>query len=242
MPDAAPSEPVPAHPPADLDSHYAWPTAVPWLRAVLVMTLEGADAGPDGRTRSISSDTDLAVLLANRAGADAVLIGAATLRAERYRPLRARPGQGARRVAAGQASAPRLVVVSASLDLPWSDPVFRESEQPVLVLTSPGTSPGTPPGTMRAPTGVPVEIAVAPGPRIAARSIVDLLHERGLRRVACEGGRTLLSQLAAAGLVDEWALTVSPLAGATRYRCASTWTDGGFLFTRFPRTDADRQG
>jgi len=40
---------------------------------------------------------------------------------------------------------------------------------------------------------------------------VALLHDRGLGRILCEGGPTLLGALAVAGLLDELLLTVSPI-------------------------------
>jgi riboflavin biosynthesis pyrimidine reductase len=40
--------------------------------------------------------------------------------------------------------------------------------------------------------------------------VVQQLGERGLSRVLCEGGPSLMSDLVAAGLLDELCLTVSP--------------------------------
>lgn len=211
--------------PVTLADRYPWPATGKWLRAVMVMTLIGADAGPDGRTRSISCETDLAVLLANRVLADAVVIGAGTMRTERYRPLRVSAVQRDLRVQAGRTPAPQLVVVSGRGELPWSDPVFTESDLPVLVITGDEQPPPRP--------SVGVEVVRLPGGHLPAEAIVTALTARGLLRITCEGGRSLLTGLAAAELVDEWALTVSPLAGSARYRLASTWSAEGFLFTRF---------
>src|SRR4051812_14687194 len=74
---------------------YPWPDRPLWLRAMMVMTLDGASAGPDGRSRSISSVGDRAVLSAVRRFSDVVLIGAVPFRAERYRPMLARPEDAA---------------------------------------------------------------------------------------------------------------------------------------------------
>jgi riboflavin biosynthesis pyrimidine reductase len=41
--------------------------------------------------------------------------------------------------------------------------------------------------------------------------VVDFLHSRGHERILSEGGPTLFGSLAAAGVVDELFLTVSPL-------------------------------
>ena len=55
---------------------------------MMVTTLDGAAAGPDGLSGSISGEADKLVFDAVRREADAVLIGAGTMRAERYGPFR----------------------------------------------------------------------------------------------------------------------------------------------------------
>ena len=69
-----------------LDDEYPWPSG-PWVRALFVMTLDAAAAGADGRSGSISGPADLEVLLAVRRWSDAVVVGAATMRLERYKPV-----------------------------------------------------------------------------------------------------------------------------------------------------------
>ena len=49
------------------------------------------------------------------------------------------------------------------------------------------------------------------------------------------GGRGLLGAFADAGVGDEWDVTVSGRAGATRFDLAETREQDGFLFTRFTR-------
>jgi riboflavin biosynthesis pyrimidine reductase len=79
----------------------------------------------------------------------------------------------------------------------------------VFVTTSAG-------GTRLRTLGVPstVEVVVAAGDRVAPSTIVEVLRDRGLELVVCEGGPTLLGGLIEAGLVDEMFLTIAPqLAG-----------------------------
>ena len=82
---------------------YPWPVDGRWVRAMMVTTLDGAAAGPDGLSGSISSSVDKQVFDAVRRLADAVLVGAGTIRAEGYGPMRAKPADQQRRAAAGQA-------------------------------------------------------------------------------------------------------------------------------------------
>lgn len=65
---------------------YAWPDR-PWLRVNMVSTVDGAAQGPDGLTGTINNAVDQQVFDLLRVGADAVVVGAGTVRAEGYGPL-----------------------------------------------------------------------------------------------------------------------------------------------------------
>ena len=73
----------------DLPDHYPWPDEGQWVRAMMVCTLDGAAAGPDGLSGSISGPADHAVFAAVRRFADVVLVGGGTVKAEGYGPMRA---------------------------------------------------------------------------------------------------------------------------------------------------------
>ena len=60
---------------------------------------------------------------------------------EGYRPARAREAFAARRAAAGQGPAPAIAVVSGSLDLDFSLPLFTSPLVPTLVVTGAGAPP-----------------------------------------------------------------------------------------------------
>jgi len=120
--------------PVDIAAAYAWPEGA-WTRAMMLTTLDGAIAGADGLSGSISSATDRLIFSEVRRLCDAVLVGAGTIRAERYHPMKARPEYQEARAAAGLEPAPVVVIVSRALDLPWQDPLFHESAQQPVVLT-----------------------------------------------------------------------------------------------------------
>jgi riboflavin biosynthesis pyrimidine reductase len=195
--------------PVDADqvlAAYPWPTDRRWVRAMMVTTLDGAAAGPDGLSGSISSGDDKAVFDAVRRLADVVLVGAGTIRAERYGPMRAKPADADARRALGQAPAPVLAIVSASLLLPWAEPMFTRSAVRPIVLT--GQRPD--PQRLRE-AREHADVVVLDGEVVHAAEVLDALEERGLRRVVCEGGPTLLDAITAAGLLDEADITVAPL-------------------------------
>ena len=212
-----------------VDDDYPWPSG-PWVRALFVMALDGAAAGPDGRSGSISGPADRRVLGAVRRWSDAVVVGAATMRAERYNPMKVSEAVAAERLAAGQQAAPRLVIVSASLDLPWSDPAYSESMLSPLIVTV-----ASAPAEARARVPSTCEVLVAPGERVDPVWLREQLVDRGMERIVCEGGRALLADFARAGAVDEWALTVSGLMPAGSFAPVLARCEDEFVFTRFVR-------
>lgn len=175
---------------------------------MMVTTLDGAAVGPDGLSGSVSSPADQQIFNAVRRDADTALIGAGTLRAEQYTPMRAKPADAARREAAGQLPAPVVAVVSGSLDLPWELPLWRESTCKPLVLTHTGADSDQL-ATAREHADVLVLDQTTP------EAIINALVERKLTRIVCEGGPRLLRDLVAADLVDEADITVSPVFAGT---------------------------
>ncbi|MFP1624862.1 pyrimidine reductase family protein [Streptomyces sp. 5K101] len=232
----------------ELAEAYAYPASEEregaWLRANMVSSLDGA-AQHDGRSQPISSDADMRIFGTLRGLADAVVVGAETVRLEGYRPARARAAFADRRAAAGQGPAPAIVVVSASLGLDFSLPLFTEPLVPTLVLTGAAAAPDR----IREAEKAGVEVVVAgDGPGIEPARAVRALAERGLVRLLTEGGPRMLGQFAAAGVLDELCLTVSPtmtvgdaqrIAGGpqlpdpSRFTLTSVLEEAGFLFTRY---------
>lgn len=225
---------------------YPWPDGQPWLRTMMLHTLDGAVAGHDGRSGSISAPADRLVLAQTRRLCDVVLIGAGTLRAERYGPMRAREDAVDERRALGQADAPTLAIVTASVDLPFDDPVFGESTCRPIVLTRPDA-----PADRLARAREQCDVLTLAGPDLPAEQILAALHERGLRRIVCEGGPRLAAQFGAARLIDEVDLSIGPLVTAggqvstgaaipdpERFDLAHVLHQDGFLFTGYVRRRA----
>ena len=212
-----------------IDDDYPWPSG-PWVRALFVMTLDGRVAGPDGSSRSISGPADRAVLGAVRRWSDAVIVGAATMRAERYNPMRVSGTVSAERIGQGRAAAPRLVIVSDSLDLPFADAAYSESTLPLLIVTTEGAD-----AQARARVPDTCELLVAPGERVDPLWLRDQLIARGLERMVCEGGPTLLADFARAGAIDEWALSLSGVLEGDRFAPVLARCEDEFVITRFIR-------
>jgi len=225
---------------AGLAELYAYPEPR-WLRANMVASADGAGY-LDDRTEGLSSPADMRLFGVLRVLADVVLVGAGTARIEQYKPARRRPALAELR--AGRPLAPPIALVSRKLDLDFASPLFTEAPEDArtIVITCAGA-----PDDRRAAAAKVADVIVA-GDRVAdLTEALSALRARGLGRVLCEGGPHLLGEIAAAGLLDELCLTVSPMlvgpgparvtAGAPfparPMTLAHVLEDGGFLFCRY---------
>lgn len=228
-----------------IEDAYAWPVSGTWVRAMMVMSLDGAITGADGRSGSISSATDRAIMKEVRRLSDVVLIGAGTMRAEEYSPMKANTAAVDERRRNGQDDAPVIAIVSASLDLPWELPAFSDSHRQPIVITT----------TECDESAARIAEQYCELVRIAGMdedpgAIIDALAERGLSRIICEGGARLLGDLTRADRIDEFDVAVSPtfanngqallhaqLNSPVRLSLSRVLLDEGFLFTRYLRTE-----
>lgn len=181
------------------------------LYANMICSLDGvvALAGPMEVLRGHCS-SDRLVMGLLRAAAEAVVIGAGTLRASgRHRWTAEFIDPERKQLYAGWARHPVLAVVSASGELDPSLPAFQER---ALVLT---TQAGAARLGSRLPEGCRV-IALG-SDRPTARQLLRALRAEGHQRILAEGGPTLLGHFLAEELLEELFLTISPsIAGRRR--------------------------
>jgi riboflavin biosynthesis pyrimidine reductase len=234
----------------ELAEAYAYPVEPPpggaWLRANMVASVDGA-GHHGGRSEPLSGAADKRVFGVLRALADMVVVGAETVRQEGYRPARARAEFAERRAAAGQPPAPAIAVVSASLDLDFTLPLFTDALAPTLVVTG----AQAPPAGVAAARAAGADVVVAgPGAGADPARIKPELAGRGHTRLLCEGGPRLLGQLAAAGALDELCLTTAPkiavgtatrvmtgpeLAAPADFELTGLLAESGYVFSRYRR-------
>jgi len=173
----------------------------PYLLLNFATTLDGR-AAINGRSGPIGSAVDTEMLQRLRTRVDAVMIGAGTMRAERYGRIVSDPQLRAYRERTGLAHDPLAVIVSNRLELPWDAALFTNGGGRVVVFTA---SDQEPPQTatrvtiVRHPDGVELD-----------RAMEWLRKQRGIRSVLCEGGPTLHGRLREGGLADELFLTIAP--------------------------------
>lgn len=192
-----------------LDSYRPWEQSHeerPFVATNFAATVDGR-AAIDGVSGPIGSDADTEMLARLRTRFDAVMIGAGTMRAERYGRVVGRQEERERRERLGLPHDPLTAIVSGRLDLPWDAPLFTEGGGRVLVFTA---SEDEPPQTETS-----VDVVRHEGGVDLAAALRHLRRERDVRALLCEGGPHLHGQLWAAGLVDELFLTIAPkLTGA----------------------------
>ena len=179
--------------------------APPGVRANMIFSADGA-AAFGGRAGPLSCPADQRLLLALRAYADVVLVGAGTARAERYGPVRLSAEHRAHRRELGLTEPPPpIAVVTQSGQLPGT--MFGSPTPPIVVTSARGAREMRPESHW--------QIMVSGEDTVDVAYAVGQLRERGLDRILCEGGPTLLGELAAADLIDELCVTLAPrLAGS----------------------------
>ncbi len=197
---------------------YAYPVARPWVRANMVASLDGG-ATADGLSAGLSSPGDRRTFRVLRSLADVILAGAGTVVAEGYRAVQPSETYAERRLAAGMTATPPIAVVTRRLALDLSGPLFGGPER-TLVLTVDAV------GRERLSAAREVaDVVVCGDTDVDIDLALRALAARGMLRVLCEGGPTLLGQVAAAGRLDELCLSVTPmLSGGTAGRIVTTPT------------------
>src|SRR5690242_11840473 len=107
----------------------------PYLILNFATTLDGR-AAINGRSGPIGSETDTEMLQRLRTRVDAVMIGAGTMRAERYGRMVPDPQLRAYRERSGLTHDPLAVVVSNRLELPWDAGLFTNGGGRVVIFTA----------------------------------------------------------------------------------------------------------
>ena len=211
----------------------------------MVASVDGA-GDVNGRSAGLSGPADRMIFNVLRSLADLILVGAGTVRTERYRPVQDDqiwPG-----LRPPGAAVPPIAIVTGRLDL---DPDSQLMTSPAPGAQTIVITTAAAPADRRAAIARHARIIEAGEDRLDFAAAIGALRDLGYASILTEGGATLLGHLAAAGLVDELCLTTSPMlaaGSAGRIVCGPTLpgataklslqhvlTDDGFLFSRYAR-------
>ena len=139
-----------------------------------------------------------------RAGSDAIMVGARTVRRDNPRLLVRSAERQRRRAEAGLTRSPWKVTVTATGELDPGAAFFTEGDTTKLVYC-----PRSEGGRIRRRLGDSA-IVVPLGDAVTMADLLSDLGDRGARRLMVEGGGTTLTQFLAGDLVDELHLAVAP--------------------------------
>jgi diaminohydroxyphosphoribosylaminopyrimidine deaminase/5-amino-6-(5-phosphoribosylamino)uracil reductase len=167
----------------------------PFIVGHLGQSLDGRIAAANGASRWVTGPEDLVHNHRMRALADAVMVGAETVR-------RDDPQLTVRRCTGAN---PVRVVVDPGLSLGQDYGIFADGAAPTLVFAADD-------GARPARHGQAETIFVPRrGTDLCCGAITDALSARGLDWVFVEGGGVTISKLLAQGVLDRLQITISPL-------------------------------
>jgi 5-amino-6-(5-phosphoribosylamino)uracil reductase len=152
----------------------------------------------------LSNDADFDRVDSVRAGCDAILVGAATVRQDNPRLLVRSPERQAERVVQGLRPTPLKVTVTSSCDLDAEACFFTLGDVDKLVYCA------TPSVDRAAGKLGKVATVIDGGDPVDLHRVTADLYQRGVRRLMVEGGGTMHTQFLTEGLVDELQLVVAP--------------------------------
>jgi len=177
--------------------------APPRVLLNMVASLD-ARASLHGRSAALSGPADRQLFHALRAASDAILVGAGTVRAERYGPLIREPATRALRRERGLCEQPLACIVSSSLQLAPDLPLLADPDSHVVIIT----------GAEGRLAGARARVDYVRRSRDGGLDLNGALGELAARfsvqSLLCEGGPHLATALLAAGIVDELFLSLSP--------------------------------
>jgi riboflavin-specific deaminase-like protein len=159
------------------------------------------DASP--RRLILSGPADLDRVDDERAGCDAIVVGAGTVRKDNPRLLIRDPRRSARRTARGLPAHPVRVTLTATGDLDPAARFFAPGAPRLVYCATPAL------GQARDKLK-DTAVVIDAGDPLSLGFMLEDLNERGIRRAMVEGGARLLSDFLAGGLADEFQHAVAP--------------------------------
>jgi 5-amino-6-(5-phosphoribosylamino)uracil reductase len=168
------------------------------------MSLDGYLDDTTGRRLVLSNEEDLDRVDAVRSRCDAVLVGAATVRADDPRLVVRRADRREQRVAAGLPPSPRKVTVTGSGELDPGSSFFATGECEKVVYCAGRAGDRT----RRRLSAVATVVALGDPPTMDR--VTGHLADLGVLRLLVEGGQRVHTQFLASGLADELHVVVAP--------------------------------
>ena len=181
----------------------------PLVTAHFAMPADGKTSPVAFTPESFASPAGKRRLQEVQAGTDAILVGRSAVAADSM----------------GLPRQPLRVIISNAGDLDPDWMVFNCSDSPIIVFSTRQM-----PARLRTEIARRAELFLFSCRSVDLRKSLEILRvEFGVRRLACEGGGTLLRSLAALDLVDSICLAVVPVVSGGRLAPTLTGLPGAFL-------------
>jgi 5-amino-6-(5-phosphoribosylamino)uracil reductase len=194
------------------------------------MSIDGYLGAATGARLVLSNEADLDRVDAVRAGCDAILVGAETVRHDDPRLVVRAPERRAQRAARGLCPSPAKVTVTGRGRLDPAARFFTAGDGQKLVYCARGAAAAARERLGRVATVVPG------GSPVDLGWLSEDLHARGVRRLMVEGGGSVHTQFLTADLADELQVAVAPFFVGDS-RAPRFVGDGRFPWNRDRRAD-----
>lgn len=202
----------------------------PYVLLSCAMSVDGYIDDTSSDRLLLSNDDDFDRVDCQRALADAVLVGASTIRLDNPKLLVRSADHRAARQERGLSVSPAKVTITGSGSLDPQASFFTAGGAEVAKLVY-CASPAVQAARDRLSTAPSTSIIDAGSPLDLVAVLTDLAA-RGIRRLMVEGGQNIHTQFLAAGLADELQLVIAPFfvgdPGAPRFvgAAAFPWDSG----------------
>jgi 5-amino-6-(5-phosphoribosylamino)uracil reductase len=181
----------------------------PYVLLSVAMSVDGCIDDASDTRLILSNDADLDRVDEVRAGCDAILVGAGTVRRDNPALLVRSAARRSRRLARGLTASPVKVVVTASGGVDPAARFFTAGEGARLVYV-PAAEEDRIRGLLAGAAGAEV-IGIGTSGQVSLAAMLGDLAGRGVRRLLVEGGGRMLAQFLAQGLADELDLVIAPV-------------------------------
>jgi 5-amino-6-(5-phosphoribosylamino)uracil reductase len=178
--------------------------ARPYVLLSVAMSIDGCLDDMNDARLMLSNDEDFDRVDEVRAGVDAILVGANTIRRDNPRLLIRSIERQDERIRAGLAPHPIKVTLTARGNLDATARFFSSGDSEKIVYTRDSVAPA-----LRETLGKAATV-VAAGEPIDLGVVLDNLTEHKVERLMVEGGSSVHTQFLSAGYVDEIHLVVAP--------------------------------
>ena len=202
-------------------------TLFPKIWANFAVTLDGKISTRNHTPAMFTSKEDKKRLTLIRSGADAVMVGRATLVKDNMAMGLPNAALRAERLARGQSEYPLRVIVSDSGKISSDLKLFQNMVAPVVILTTDAM-----PQEIRDELRDLATLHISDEKHVNLKAAMLFLKEKhGVKSICCEGGPTLFRSMLEADLIDELYLTIAPRVFGGKDAPTLTGAKGPFFET-----------